>query len=233
MVGCKQMVTLVSKPTLQDFVYTLVRNWASLVSGALSAPFTVISIYSSNPNTKLTFALLAACGVLVAFYQLWAQEREERIKTQDELEQQTAKLGRPEITLGLKNDEKGQLWVCLMNYSERTAVNVRADDVQCGHRILRLINLPAQLRSGFSPNIQIYCVGDREELDIATTCILNLKKGTHKFESLQLAFRYTDIDAANEWVSFVQFFYNINSKRFELEKQWVKKTESEPKPILT
>jgi hypothetical protein len=40
-------------------------------------------------------------GVIVfmvfASYSLWSEEREERIKTQEELNSQTAKLGRPEV----------------------------------------------------------------------------------------------------------------------------------------
>jgi len=229
------MVTYVTKPTPQDFIYTLVKKWSSGVSGGLSVPFTVISIYVTNPNTKLIFALLAIAGMVFASYSLWSQEREERIKTQDEFDIQTAKLGRPEITLGLKNDvETGQLWVCLMNYSNRAAVNVRIDDIPCGVQTLGFINPPNQLTSGFSPNIQVYRVGERGEskLDIATTYILNVKKGTHVFEPLQLAIRYTDTDA-HEWVTFGRFRYNIATKVFDLEKQWVEQVESRPKPVLT
>src|SRR5260221_6593024 len=115
------MITLVNKPTPQDFIYTLLKNWASLVSGALSVPFTLLSIYSQNPNMKLLYGVLAVCGVFVSSYQLWAREREARVNTQAELERQIVKFGGPDVTLGLKNDEKGQLWVCMMNYSNRPA----------------------------------------------------------------------------------------------------------------
>src|ERR1700730_4947656 len=223
----------VNKPTPQDFIYSLVKNWASLVSGGLSVPFAIMSVYANNPNTKTGFAILTVVGMIVASYSLWAQEREERVRTQDELERQIVKLGRPDVTLGLKNDEKGQLWVCMMNYSNRPAVNVRADDIQCGNRILRYINPPSQLTAGFSPNIQVCWAGDTQELDIATTYILNANKGPNKFEPLLIAIRYTDIDAEHEWISFGRFSYVAATKRFELEKQWVEQTDAKPKAVLT
>jgi hypothetical protein len=64
------MTTLVNKPTPQDFINALVQNWASLVSGGLSVPFTVFSIYTNNPNAKLISGLLAVVGVIVASYSL-------------------------------------------------------------------------------------------------------------------------------------------------------------------
>lgn len=224
------MVTHVTKPTPQDFIYAFVKNWSSRVSGGLSVPFTTISIYATNPNTKLIFALLAIAGMVFASYSLWSQEREERIKTLEELDSQTAKLGRPEITLGLKSDEKGHLWVCLMNYSDRAAVNVRMDDIPCGDQTLGFINPLNQLTSGFSPNIQV-CHKDENgefERDIATACILHLKKGPRAFEPLQLTIHYTDVDAKYEWITFGRFVYNFTTKTFELEKQWVEKGESRP-----
>ena len=227
------MVTYVNRPTPQDFIYTLLKNWASLVSGALSVPFTMLSIYSTNPNAKVIFGLLAVCGVFVASYQLWAREREERVKTQDELERQIVKFGRPDVTLGLKNDEAGQLWVCMMNYSNRPAVNVRADNIQCGDRTLRFINPPSQLTAGFSPNVQVCWVGHTEDLDIATTYILNANKGPNKFEPLLIAIRYTDLDAQHEWVTFGRFTYSVATKRFELEKQWVEQTDLKARAVLT
>ncbi len=79
------MVAPGKKPTVQGFLYALVTNWASVVSGALSVPFTIASIYSSNLNTRVTFALLAIAGVVVASHRVWALERRERIKAQEEL----------------------------------------------------------------------------------------------------------------------------------------------------
>jgi hypothetical protein len=201
----------------------------------VDCPFTVISIYATNPNTKLIFALVAITGMVFASYRLWSREREERISAQEELEIATAKLGRPEITLGLKDDEKGRLCVCLMNYSDRAAVNVRIDDIPCGDQTLKFINPPNQLTSGFSPNIQVYCAdeGGESNLDIAAKCIWNLKKGTHAFGPLQLAIHFTDIDAEYEWVTFGKFSYNFITKTFDLEKQWVERGESKSKPVLT
>jgi hypothetical protein len=227
------MVTFVNKPTPQDFIYAIVKNWASLVSGSLSVPFTALSVYLQNPNAKLISGLLGIAGIVFASYGLWAREREERVHTQDELELQTARLGRPEVTLGLKNDASGQLWVCMMNYSDRPAVNVRADDIHCGDQLLRFNNLPSQITHGFSPNIQVYCVDGKPDFDVATASILNgQKRNEQRFEVLQLTIRYSDIDG-NEWVTYGRFFYNISTKIFELEKQWVERAGAKPKPVLT
>ncbi|SRR6266446_1337048 len=87
------MATNVGKPSPQAFLYALVKNWAAAVSGGLSVPFTIASIYSSNPNTKAIFAGLAICGVLTVSYQLWAREREERVEIQDELGKLTSVQG--------------------------------------------------------------------------------------------------------------------------------------------
>jgi hypothetical protein len=229
------MITYVTKPTPQDFIYAFVKKWSSGVSGGLSVPFTVIAVYATNPNTKLSSALLAIVGMVFASYSLWSHEREERIKTQEELDSQTAKLGRPEITLGLKSDEKGQLWVCFMNYSDRAAVNVRIDDILCGDQSLGFMNPPNQLTSGFSPNLQVYCKSDSGEAsyDIAEACILNLKKRSRALEPLQLAIHYTDVDAECEWITFGRFCYSLETSTFDLEKQWVEKGELRPSPVLT
>jgi hypothetical protein len=229
------MVTYVTRPTSQDFIYALVKKWTSGVSGGLSVPFTIVAIYAPNPNTKLIFALLAVAGMVFASYSVWSGERDERIKTQEALDDQTAKLGRPEITLGLKSDEKGRLWVCLMNYSDRAAVNVKIDDISCGSQTLAFVDSPNQITSGFSPNLQVSCRGDGggSDYDIAAACILNLKKGTRAFEPLQLAIHYTDIDSEHEWVTFGKFSYNFTTNTFDLEKQWVEKGESNRSPVLT
>jgi len=94
------MVTHVTRPTPRDFIYALVKNWTSLVSGGLSVPFTILSIYSRSPNAKLIFALLAISGVFIASYKLWAEEREERIKNQDELEKLSKTTDGLEIVFG-------------------------------------------------------------------------------------------------------------------------------------
>jgi len=192
---------------------------------------------SSNPNTKLIFGLLAITGVVIASYKLWAQEREERVKTQEELENTMAKLGRPQVTILLKDDDErraGRLWVCLMNYTDSPAVNVKADDIPCGSQVLRF-DPPPRITVSFSPDIQFYCPdqGGSSRTDIVMACAFIQKKGTEVSNTLQLAIRYTDMDAVHEWVTFGRFHYNFRTKRFELEKQWMEKTEYAPKPVLT
>jgi hypothetical protein len=219
----------------KDFIYAFVKKWSSGVSGGLSVTFTMIAIYATNPNSKMIVASLAIASMVFASYSLWSQEREKRLKTQEELDRQSAKSGRPEITLGLKSDEKGQFWACFMNYSDRAAVNVRIDEIPCGGQILGFINPMKQLTSGFSPNIEVYCKWEREESkrDIATVCILNLKKGTHAMEPLQLAVHYIDLNAEHDWVIFERCFYNFTTKAFDLEKQWVESSELKVKSVLT
>lgn len=230
------MVTCVSKPTITEFIYALLKNWASLVSGGLSVPFTIASIYSSGQNRTI-FLLLAVTGVFIATYSLWAQERVERVRTQEELDETTAKLGRPVITVLLQHDETkvGQLWVCLMNYTDSPAVNVRADDISCGSWRLRL-DPPQQVTAGYSPNVQFYCPdqGGSTRTDITLACAYNRESGgADVSKTMQLAIRYSDVDAQHEWVTFGRFFYNFATRRFTLEKQWIEKTGTSQKPVLT
>lgn len=230
------MVTYVGKPTVTDFIYALIKNWGSLVSGGLSVPFTVASIYSSGQNRTI-FLLLAITGVLTASYTIWAKERNERVETQEALEEATAKLGRPEVTVLLQNDEanKGQLWVCLMNYSDSPAVNVSACDISCGSLVLRLAP-PPQITSGYSPNVRFYCPdqsGD-SRTDIALACGYNRESGEAEISTtMQFAIYYSDIDAQHEWVTFGTFFYNFRERKFILKKQWIERRGSRTRPILS
>ena len=51
------------------------------------------------------------------------------------------------------------------------------------------------------------------------------------------ALRYTDQEARHEWVTFCRFYYDFNSKKFLIEKQWIERykpgREVSQRPILT
>jgi len=230
------MAVYVNKPTPQDFLYALGSHWFTLVSSGLSVPFTIVSIYSSG-STRVIFACLAAAGVFVASYRLWAHEREERVKVQEELEETKAKLGRPQIKILLQHDQErnGQrLWVCLMNYTDSPAVNVSADDIACGSHILRL-DAPSDVTQGYSPNIQMYWPeGGSLREDIAYVCGFNRDRGgADRSNSMLIAIRYTDVDGKHEWATFGKFFYDFGERKFKLEKMWIEKTKTNQRKILT
>ncbi len=222
------------EPTPKEFLSTLTGNWASLISGGLSVPFTIVSVFAGGQYTKLLFGLLAATGIVFASYKLWAGERDERCKTHKELQNEIAKQGRPMVTVELKNDDRGTFFFCLMNYTNSPAVNLRVDDIQCGGQVLRL-DLPTLVSSGFSPNIQVYCPdqGGDSRTDIAMACAFNRKKGTDVSETMLFAVRYTDQEARHEWVTFCRFHYDFQAKKFLIEKQWIEKDEPRGKPVLT
>jgi len=50
------MSTSVSKPTAREFLRALVADWASLVSGGLSVPFTVLALFLGNQYARVLFA---------------------------------------------------------------------------------------------------------------------------------------------------------------------------------
>jgi hypothetical protein len=82
-----------------------------------------------------------------------------------------------QVTMELKNDEWGTLFFFLMNYTDSPAVNLRADDIQCGRQTWRL-DFPTLVSSGISPNIQVNCPDkDGESRNwIAIACVHNRKK---------------------------------------------------------
>src|SRR5271170_6301305 len=99
------MPSEVNEPTPREFLSSLTGNWASLISGGLSVPFTCVSVLAGGQYTKLLFGLLAIIGIFFASYKLWAAERDERCKTQRELESEIAKQGRPKVMVVLNGDE--------------------------------------------------------------------------------------------------------------------------------
>ena len=232
------MPDYVNKPTPPDFLIALGKNWASLISGGLSVPFTIISIFTSG-NTRIIFACLAAAGFLFTSYSLWAQERSERVKLQDELDDTIAKLGRPEVTVILHNNDTtmGRLWVCCANYSESAALNVGADEIVCGSKVLRLEPIPPRISASFSPDVEVFCTNpDKSSVasDIASACAFNRQSsGADRSDSMLLAIRYTDADGKYEWVTFGRFFYDFVKKKFVLEKQWIERTKTNQTAILT
>jgi len=227
-------------PTVREYLRAVVvSDWPSILSGGLSVPFTCIALFVSNTYAKTLFGLLAVTGAFIAGYRKWAKERKAHLETQSELENEIAKQGRPAVTVELKNDEWGTLFLCLMNYSDSPAVNLRADDIQCGRQALRL-DLPTLVSSGFSPNIQVYCP-DKEGNSrnwIGIACIQIRKKGTDVSQTMLIALRYTDQEARYEWVTFCKFYYDFHTKKFSIEKQWIERyqpatREHSQHPILT
>jgi hypothetical protein len=101
--------TSVSKPTAREFLHVLVADWASLVSGGLSVPFTVLALFLGNQYAKVLFATLAALGVLTAAYRIWANERSRHLEALSVLRHQMIeKTNRQKVREALQQFKDGK-----------------------------------------------------------------------------------------------------------------------------
>ena len=76
--------TALSKPTARGYLRLLIADWASVVSGGLSVPFTCLALVVDNRYAKVLFVVLAFLGLLYAGYRLWANERLRHIQIEQE-----------------------------------------------------------------------------------------------------------------------------------------------------
>ena len=217
------------RPTLAEFLRRLVGDTTSLISGGLSVPLTVMSLFSDNKYAKVGFGALAVTGFLVASYRLWAGERRNTLAVQERLIEEINKRGRPEITVELKGDGGGTLHACLMDYASIAAINLRIDDIPCGDGVLRFENIPTMISSGFSPNLQCCFVpsdGSPQRRDIVQELIFDKDKNSERSKYV-LAIRYTDSDGVLDWVTKCDFAYDFKQKKIVLLKQWIEDGEAE------
>lgn len=217
-----------AEPTLTEFLRRLVGDTASLMSGGLSIPFTVLSLYYDNKYAKVSFGVLAVTGFLIASCRLWAGERRNTLAVQERLIEEINKRGRPEITVELKGDG-GTLHACLMNYASIAAINLRIDDIPCGDGVLRFENIPTMISSGFSPNLQCCFMpsdGSPQRRDIVQELIFDKDKNSER-SKYALAIRYTDSDGVLDWVTKCDFAYDFKQKKIVLLKQWIEEGEAE------
>lgn len=219
-----------TQPTLREFFKRLIDDTTSLISGGLSVPFAVFSIFADSKYAKASFGVLSLIGFLVACYRLWAGERRNTLVVQERLAEEIDKRGRPEITVELKEGDGGKLHACLMNYASTAAINLRIDDIPCGVGVLRFENIPTMISSGFSPNLQCYFVppdGSGNRLDIVQELIFAGNPKDSDVTKHLLAIRYTDSDGVLDWVTKCDFGYNFKQKKIVLLKQRIEDGEAE------
>jgi hypothetical protein len=217
-----------NKPTPIEFLKRFVADTASLLSGGLSIPSTVLSLYSDNKYAKISFAAVAVLGFLIASYRLWAGERRSTLAMQERLAEEINKRGRPEITVELKGGDGKALHACLMNYASPAAINLRIDDIPCGDGVLRFENIPTMISSGFSPNLQCYFFpsdGGPKRSNVGEELIV-AKMQTGRSATV-LTIRYTDSDGVLDWVTKCDFTYDSNQKKIVLLKQRIEDGEAE------
>jgi hypothetical protein len=217
------------KPTLAEFLKRLVGDTTSLVSGGLSVPLTVMSLFSDNKYAKVSFGVLAVTGFLIASYRLWSGERRNTLAVQERLIEEIDKRGRPEVTVELKEGSGGTLHACLMNYASIAAVNLRIDDIPCGDGVLRFENIPTIISEGFSPTLQCCFVpsdGSPDRRDIVQEFIFDKDKNSERSRYV-LAIRYTDSDGVLDWVTKCDFAYDSKQKKIVLLKQKIEDGEAE------
>jgi hypothetical protein len=224
-------MTTNSKPKPAEFLRRFVGDTASLLSGGLSVPSTVLSLYFDNKYAKASFALLAVAGILIASYRLWAGERRNALVLQDRLAEEINKRGRPEVTVELKEGDGGRLHACLMNYASTAAINLRIDDILCGDGVLRFENIPTMISSGFSPNLQCYFLpadGGPKRWSIGEELIAaDMQKDKTTRNQYVLTIRYTDSDGVLDWVTKCDFAYDSNQKKIVVLKQRIEDGEAE------
>jgi len=221
-------MTTDSKPTVAEFLRRLVGDTTSLVSGGLSVPLTVLSLFSDNKYAKVSFGVLAVTGFLIASYRLWSGERRNTLAVQERLIEEINKRGRPEITVELKGDGS-PLHACLMNYASVAAINLRIDDIPCGDGVLRFENIPTIVSEGFSPTLQCCFVpsdGSPQRRDIVQELSFNKEKNSDMSKYV-LAIRYTDSDGVLDWVTKCDFAYDFRQKKIVLLKQRIEDGEAE------
>jgi hypothetical protein len=222
-------MTTDSKPTVAEFLKRFVGDTASLLSGGLSIPSTVLSLYFDNKYAKASFGALAVTGFFVASYRLWAGERRNTLAVQEGLIEEINKRGRPEITVELKGNGGGALHACLMSYASIAAINLRIDDIPCGDGVLRFEKIPTIISSGFSPNLQCCFVpsdGSPHKRDIVEELIFDKDKNLERSKYV-LAIRYTDSEGVLDWVTKCDFAYDFKRKKIVLLKQRIEDGEAE------
>jgi len=223
-------MTTSTRPTLTEFFKRLVDDTTSLISGGLSVPFAIFSIFADSKYAKASFGVLSLTGFLIACYRLWAGERRNTLVVQERLAEEIDKRGRPEITVELKEGSGGTLHACLMNYASTAAINLRIDDIPCGVGVLRFENIPTIISSGFSPNLQCYFVppdGSSNRLDIVQELIFAGNPKDANATKHLLAIRYTDSDGVLDWVTKCDFGYDFKQKKIVLLKQRIEDGEAE------
>ncbi len=222
-------MTINSKPTLTEFFKRLIDDTTSLISGGLSVPFAVFSIFANSKYAKIAFGVLSLTGFLIASYRLWAGERRNTLAVQERLAKEINKRGRPEVTVELKEGSGGTLHACLMNYASIAAINLRIDDIPCGNGVLRFENIPTMISAGFSPNLQCCFVpsdGSPKKVDIVQELLIDKKKDS-EMSQYTLAIRYTDSDGVLDWVTRCDFGCDFKQKKIALLKQRVEDGEAE------
>jgi hypothetical protein len=218
-----------SGPTPTEFLRLFIGDTASLLSGGLSIPSTVLSLYFDNKYAKVSFGLLAVVGFFIASYRLWAGERRSTLALQQRLAEEINKQGRPEVTVELKEGSGGSLHACLMNYTSIAAINLRIDDIPCGNGALRFENIPTMISAGFSPNLQCCFIpsdGGPKKVDIVRELLKDKKKDSD-ISQYTLAIRYTDSDGLLDWVTKCDFACDFNQKEIVPLKQRVEDGEAE------
>jgi hypothetical protein len=71
-----------SQPSLRQFVRVAYQDWAALMSGALTVPFTTAAIIFSGLARPI-FGVMAVVCLIVAMYRVWAIERAHRIDLEE------------------------------------------------------------------------------------------------------------------------------------------------------
>ena len=116
------------KASLAEFLKAIVANWSSRISGGLSVPLTIVGLYVSDRPLKYMFLALALLTFLFAIYIIWQEERDQLIKTQEELMRELDRRPSPELFIEelLTKTQYEQPGFTIANRGGATAVSALA-----------------------------------------------------------------------------------------------------------
>jgi hypothetical protein len=95
--------------SLREFLVQVFSELGSAVTGGLSAPLLILTLFSSG-TPRIAFMVLGIVGVYVASFRVWKRERDAR-------QEMAEKLVKAEERLNAKADMQGTIWVKILEHN--------------------------------------------------------------------------------------------------------------------
>ena len=197
---------------LKKFLRAVSRDWASLVTGGLSIPLTVLAFWAKTPLHRTLWAFFAITCFLIASFRTWAFE----YRRADTAEAQLATPPRPWVTVDgyssefVQDEETGEeyLWetVHLVNRGQAPAVSIVIFEIHLGRRTARPWRPLPTLGLGEAIDVEIQNL--REALERVFPKIPMPQKGGRKSLRLPLVIEYRGLDH-QRWTTEHTITYSV------------------------
>jgi hypothetical protein len=69
------MSDITRNPTVGEFFRAIWQDWAALMSGAFSVPFSALAVFSDSSLSKLIWGATALSALIIMLFLIWAKER--------------------------------------------------------------------------------------------------------------------------------------------------------------